>query len=155
MRFVCTEPLTRFADDDGQFEFVVKLPSETFGVHNGVVGSDDGIDILEEHDALVHGMGPVHRSKFVVVIGKVSGRVEELLRHDRGAQANIGQRQSLSRFSHLSAALEPLPCRAAGEFDNGVILDPTNSPPIECRQLHAWLLSVVGVTLSTPSRDAG
>ena len=93
-----TEPPTGLADDDGQLELVVELLGESLGVHDRIVRADDRVDVLEEHDALVHRMRPVDRLQLVVVVDEVARRVEELLGHDRRPQADVGEGESFSGF---------------------------------------------------------
>ena len=88
---VGAEELAALADDDGQLELVVELLGQALGVDDRVVRADDRVDVLEEHDALVHRVRPVDGLQLLVVVGEVAGGVEELLRHDRGAQPHVGE----------------------------------------------------------------
>ena len=66
-------------------------------------GSDDRVDVLEEHDPLVHGVRPVDGGELLVVGSEVARRVEELLRDDRGPQP----RRRPARAARRSRATSP------------------------------------------------
>ncbi len=102
------EELARLADDHREFELVVELVREVLGVDDRVVRADDRVDVLEEDDALVHRVRPVDRLELFVVRGEVAGGVEELLRHDRGAQPHVGEREALAGLADLAVVLEVL-----------------------------------------------
>jgi hypothetical protein len=134
--FVGAEELADLADDDGQLELVVELLGQALGVDDGVVGSDDRVDVLEEHDPLVHRVRPADGLQLLVMVGEVAGRVEELLGHDRRPQPDVGQREALPRLGDLAAPLEPLPRRGAAELDDDLVLQATDPADVEGDQLH-------------------
>ena len=67
---------------------------------------------------------------------KLPGRVEELLRHDRRPQPDVGQREALARLADLAAPLEPLAGRGAVELDDDLALQATHPAGVERDQLH-------------------
>jgi hypothetical protein len=60
--------------------------------------------------------------QFLVVVGEVARGVEELLRHDRRPQPDVGQREAFPGLVYLAAAIEVLARRGAVEFDDDLAL---------------------------------
>ncbi len=55
-----------------------------------LVGTDDGIDVLEEDNPRQHGMREASLLGFVMVLTKVAGGVKKLLGDNRGLDVDIG-----------------------------------------------------------------
>jgi hypothetical protein len=122
------EELAGLADDDRELELVVEFLGQALGIDDGVVRADDRVDVLEEHDPLVHRVRPVDGLQFGVMVGEVARGVEELLRHDRRPQPYLVPCQALPGLPDLAAALEPLACRGAVELDHHLALLAAHPP---------------------------
>ena len=121
-----------------ELELVVELLGQALGVDDLVVRADDRVDVLEEHDALVHRVRPVDGGELLVVIGEVAGRVEELLRPDRRLELHVGVREALAGLGDVAAALEVLAGRGHVEFDDGALfeLETADAAAVEGDELH-------------------
>src|SRR4051812_30556514 len=83
-------------------------------------------------------MRPVDVGRLLVVLAEVPRRVEELLRDDRRAQLDVGQRV-LTPGVVGAATFEVGPHVRDVEFDDRVVLDAAHAGVVERDQLHAAL----------------
>ena len=148
---VGAEELAGLADDDGQLELVVELVGQVLGVDDRVVRADDRVHVLEEHDALVHRVGPVDLGQFLVVLGEVPRGVEELLRRDGGAQPHRGERKPVPGLGDVPAALEVLPGQPAVQLDHRVAVNPPGPALVERHQFHMTKSTISGPGVERPS----
>ena len=81
------EELPRLADHDRELELVVQLVGHRLRIDDRVLGTDDRVDVLEEHDPRQHGMRPVDPRRLLVVLAEVARGVEELLRESAAPAA--------------------------------------------------------------------
>src|ERR1700730_16761086 len=88
-RLLWAKPLAVLADDHGELELVVELFGEMLWIHDGLVRTDDRIDVLKEDDPRGDLVRPVDVLRLLFVFAEVAGGVEELLRRDRGLQLCI------------------------------------------------------------------
>ncbi len=56
---------------------------------DGLVGTDDGVNILEEDDHGITGCEKRGLLSFVMMLAEIAGGVKEILRDDRGLQPNV------------------------------------------------------------------
>ncbi len=66
------------------------------GVDDRLLGADDRVDVLEEHDPGRDLVRPGDDLRLLLVLAEVAGGVEELLGDDRRAQANVGECDALA-----------------------------------------------------------
>ena len=85
--------LAGFLEDDGEFQFVIEFLREVRREDDRLVGSDDGIDVLEEDDPRQHGMREAGLFGLMMMLAKVAGGVEELLGNDRRFDTNFVARE--------------------------------------------------------------
>ena len=91
-RLLGREPLPGLPDHDRELELVVELLGQVLRVDDRIVGPDDRVDVLEEHDPRRDLVRPVDVLRLLLVLAEVAGRVEELLRDDRRAQPHVRER---------------------------------------------------------------
>ena len=118
------EELAGLADDDGELELVVELVGHRLGVDDRVVGADDRVDVLEEHDPRQHRVRPVDALGLLVVLAEVAGGVEELLGDDRRPQRHLVQRRLVGR-----SAPPPRRARSSGACRARRARSPGRRPP--------------------------
>jgi hypothetical protein len=150
-RLLGPEPLAGLPDHHRQFELVVELLRQVLRIDDRLVGPDDRVDILEEHDPRRDLMRPVDVLRVVFVLSEVAGGVEELLRHDRRTQLRRGQRGALGRVVG-AAALEVLAHARDVEADDLVAVDAPDLAVVVGHQLHA--LSCLSLFRRPSSRPA-
>ena len=124
--------------DHGELQLVVELVGQVLRVDHGLVGPDDRVDVLEEDDPGCDLVRPADLLRLLLVLAKVSGGVEELLRDDRCAQTGLGQRDALTRLVR-AATLEVLAHRRHVENRDLLAVEkPDATLPVADRdELHA------------------
>src|SRR5262249_14148159 len=90
------EPLPRLADHDRELELVGELLGQVLGADHGDVLADRRLDVLEEADPGRDLVLPADLLRLLLVLPEVAGRVEELLRDDRRAEALPVERNRLA-----------------------------------------------------------
>ena len=130
-RLLRPEPLTRLADHERQLELVVELIRQVLGIDDRLVGPNDRVHILEEDDPGRDPVRPPHLLRLLLVLAEVAGRVEELLRHDRGAQADVLERELVARRARNLVALEVMAHRRHLELHDLVSAQLANLAVVE------------------------
>ena len=123
-RLLRPEPLAVLADDHGELELVVELLGEVLRIDDRLVGADDRVDVLEEHDPRRDLVRPVDVLRLVLVLAEVARRVEELLRDDRRAQLRVGERRPVARVVRAA----PLEVLAHRRTSRRTISSPSTRP---------------------------
>ena len=136
LRFLRAEPLAGLADHDGELELVVELLGQVLGVDDRIVRADDRVDVLEEDDPGRDLVRPADALRLLLVLAEVAGGVEELLRDDRRAQADVGERVLLTGRARNLVPLEQLAHRLRVELGDHVALDPADLSVVEGGQSH-------------------
>ena len=126
-RLLGREPLPRLLQHDRELELVVELLGEVLGVHDGLLGPHDRVDVLEEHDPGRDLMRPVDLLRLLLVLAEVPRRVEELLRHDGRAEPRLGERHPLAGLVR-AAPLEPLAHRRDVEHRDLLAVEHAHPP---------------------------
>ena len=110
------------------------------GVHDRLVRADDRVHVLEEDDPGRDLVRPADALRLLLVLAEVAGRVEELLRDDRRAQARLRERHALAGLV-CPAPLEVLAHRRDVEDGDLVAVEDAHASFVAERdELHASAL---------------
>jgi hypothetical protein len=106
------------------------------GVHDRVVGADDRVDVLEEHDPRGDLMRPADVLRLLLVLSEVAGRVEELLRNDRRPELDLLEGVLATRRGRDRTAFEVLAHRVRAEVEDAVVAQLSDAAVVERDELH-------------------